>query len=166
MDDPGLVRGGESAGYLDREIKDLVHRDAAAREALAQRFTRDQLTRDVMRRDPHPIRNRHDVRMIERHDRLRFLFESPESLRVAVKCCRQEFQSGFSAGGDVRREINFTHPARANSLDELIVANGLAGEWINLLRIENLRRQFRDRILNQISYPLMRGEQGLDLGAQ
>ena len=93
--------------------------------------------------------------MIERHDRLRFLFEAPESLRVAGKAQGQQFQRRFSTGADVRGEIYFTHPARADSLDELIVADGLAGEGISLFRIENPGRQLYDGVLDEISNLLM-----------
>ena len=47
-----------------------------------------------------------------------------------MKARGQQFQGGFAAGDDVAGEINFAHPARADSLDELIVTDGLTGERI------------------------------------
>ena len=73
-----------------------VHRDGPTRQPLPQRFAFDQLARDIVRRVIlTDLVNGQDVRMIERDDRLRFLFKSPESLRVAGKARGSSFKAAL-----------------------------------------------------------------------
>src|SRR5436309_11210749 len=65
--------------------------------------------------------NGQDVRMGKRGDCSRFLLEPAPSCRIAGHLRRQDFDGHVSAEPSVSREIDLTHPARAQRREDLIL---------------------------------------------
>ena len=74
-----------------------------------------------------------DVWMVECSQRRRFALESAKAIRVARHLLRQHFDGDVSIEPFVMRAEDHTHPARADFLDDAVVAEGLTDEvWHRL----------------------------------
>src|SRR5438105_15850244 len=112
------------------------------RETFTQRLAFDQFTGDVMNRVIlADLVNREDIRMIKRNDRVRFLLKPLQALGVAGEACRQEFERGLAARGNVGRQIDVTHPASAYRFRKFVVADRATDEQISLPILHDLRRE-------------------------
>ena len=104
--------------------------------------------------------------MIECHDRARFLLKPPQALRIAGKARGQEFERGLAARCKVSGQIDFAHPAGADSLGKFVVADRLTYEQIRLRIFNNPRRETNRGSFNEAAGSLMRSEQRFDFTAQ
>ena len=122
-----LVRCSQCARYLYADIQRFMNSHGRAPQALAQRLAFDQLGGDVMRvfRLPDLI-NGDDVRMIQRQDGASLLLEATHSLLIFGEKAGQPFERDFTTHPGVVSEVHFAHPAGAQMLDDLIVADALS----------------------------------------
>ena len=79
--------------------------------------------------------------MIEPDHRVGFLLKPLEARGVAGKTQGQEFERGLATRDNIGGEINFAHPAGADSFRKFVVADRPTDEGINLLILNNLRRE-------------------------
>src|SRR6266542_631701 len=141
MDNACFVGGGECTRYLDRDVDRFTDLDSPTHQTLTQCFAFDQFAGYVMScvilTD---FVNRQDIWMIEPNYGARFLLKPLQALRVASKARGQEFECGLATSGNVRSQIDFAHPAGANSFRNLVVADRATDEQISLSIFNNLRR--------------------------
>ena len=83
MDHAALVRAGQHVGHLRRDAQSFLQRNRALQDRRSKRLTLDHLHGDVCDVvDAADVVDGHDVRMIERRGRARFLLEAAEQLRA------------------------------------------------------------------------------------
>ena len=75
--------------------------------------------------------------MIERDYRARFLLKPLQPVRIPRKAHWQKFERRFAARGHVGGQINFPHPAAADSFGNFVVTKRLTHEQVSLLTLNN-----------------------------
>lgn len=63
-----------------------------------------------------------DGGVIQCRKQLRFALEAPETFTVPRELFRKDFDRDLTLELDVARPVNFTHAARANGLEDFVVA--------------------------------------------
>ena len=71
--------------------------------------------------------------MIQRGGGTGFPPEAIQGLRILRNVVRKEFQSDEAPEVDVLGFVNNTHPAAAQLLDDVVVRDGLANHWAEIL---------------------------------
>ena len=133
MYDASRVRGSECTSHLDSNLNRFTNLYASACEVLTQRFAFDQFAGNVLNRIiGSDLVNRQDVWVVKRSYSVRLLLKPLQPLRIASEVCGQEFQRRFSARGDIRSKIHFTHPAGADPFQDFVVANSLTNQQASL----------------------------------
>jgi hypothetical protein len=114
MDDPALVRRLKAFGQLPCDSDDFIERRWTDGESFGQGWTFDKFEHE--RHDPCALLetvDRPDVRMIQRGERTRLLFETSE----AVGILREEVRKYLDRDGTMKlrvvRAIDLTHAAGA-----------------------------------------------------
>src|SRR5262249_52507972 len=108
----------------------------------------------------------YDVRMIQRDDSARLLFEALPSLRMTGETQRQKFQCRLAARNGVGCEVDVTHATCPDSSDDLIATDFPTQQQIGLRIFEDLRTKTDDRVFNKPRGAMMRGKESLDLEAK
>ena len=129
---PILCGRFQRPGRLDGHVEDILDAHLPARDALAQGLALYDLcgyeARAVFVAD---LVDRDDVRVIERGGGAGFLLEAEQALVVFRELARQHLQSHPPPEPRVLRQIDITHAARANLLENSVMGYGL-GDHANL----------------------------------
>ena len=78
--------------------------------------------------------NRQNIRMIKRRSRSCFLLEAAQAVGVIRKRSGQDFDGDFAVQAGVARAVDFTHPARADFGDDVVMRNCRIDSFFHLTR--------------------------------
>ncbi len=116
-----IVRGGQPVGQLHRQLHCFASSHALRRNTLPQRFAFDQFRNDVMNFIGNAdVEDGNDVRMVERSNRARFLFETAQPIGIGGKRFLQNFQRHVAQQPRIVCAINFTHSAGADQRNDSV----------------------------------------------
>src|SRR5262249_20501453 len=133
MNNSRLVSGGERTRDLDSDVDSFTQLYRSAGQTLTQRLAFDQFAGDIMNRAIlADLVNGQDVWMIEPYYCVRFLLKPLQVLRIASKTYGQQLECGLAARDNIGGQINFAHPAGADSLGNFVVTERLTDEQISL----------------------------------
>ena len=127
----GFVAWGcffHSGGDLLGDANGLVDGDGTSCNPLGQGLTGHELEHEIMRVPGllEPV-DRGDVGVVQRRENFGLSLEARQSLRVSGKRFGQDFDGDVPAEFSVLGSEDLAHPAFANRLDDLVVAEHLAG---------------------------------------
>ena len=128
VDDALLVRGGEAARDLERDLDRLAGRQRPVLQPLAERLALQQLHRRV---DgallAAEVVDGEDVRVREGGDRLRLALEAPERVGILGEVPRQDLDRHLALELRVARAEDDAHPALAELRDDLVGSEAAPG---------------------------------------
>ncbi len=128
MDDAAVVRGGEAARRLERDLDRPPHRERAAGQPVAQRLAiqdlGDEIGGVVLRAG---VEDGEDVRVIERRGGPRLLLEAADALGVGAQGGGEDLDRHVAPEARVPGAVDLPHPARAERADDLVRAEPRAG---------------------------------------
>ena len=119
MQDAAIVSRFQRARDLDR-LADRFRR----RNRTAQWLAVDELEDEIARPDVVQLA---DMRMVQRRDRPRFMFESAEAIRVMGHWRGENFDGDVAIKTRIAGAVDFAHPARAEQGHDLIRSEPRAG---------------------------------------
>ena len=133
MHDPGAVRRRQCRSHLHRNLQRLADRHAApAREQRAEGLALDELRgNEVVAVGQSHLVNRENVRMIERGGRLRLLLEPRQAFRILRVLVRQNLQRDAAAEARILGQVDLSHPARTELLEDAVVRQDRANHCRN-----------------------------------
>ena len=140
-------------------------RASVATSAGRRARTRQRLPFDELHRDEAPFEDvadlvdGDDVRMIQRGDGARFLFEAADRVAVAGQPVAEELDRHLAAEPGVVREIDLAHAAAADEGQDLIGANAAGDGRRFLLPREPSGGEVHRRRRREVARLLMGGEQ-------
>jgi hypothetical protein len=126
MDDAARVCRRQRIGDLNRQTDQSIGRERLAMDLVGERVPFEEL--EYQERSVICVANfvdRADVRMIQRRRGASFAKESL-SRRTVGGVALDEFEGHFPTEDEIFGEVDLTHSSRAESLEQLIVRNGLA----------------------------------------
>ena len=130
MNDPVLVRGFERLGNLLRNRKRLVERDGPLSDSVGERRALDELHHE--RRLTVAVlqtMNLRDVRMVQRREDMCLALKAGETVWIACKRARKDFQRDVSIELGVTRPVHFAHPADTYGGDDFVRPMPVPGTW-------------------------------------
>ncbi len=130
MDDALFVRGVERVGDFDAERQQQSERQGLFRDAVLeglalQKLHRDEIAAVVLGN----VVNRADARMIQRGSGAGFAPETLEGVGIALQFRREEFQGHAAAQIQILSDVDHTHSATTEPVDDAVVRDGLADQW-------------------------------------
>jgi len=128
VDEPLVVRRGESAGDLHRAVGGSANRQRPLCEAIAERLAVEQFHHGVGAGFVRPdVEDREDVRMRQRRDGLALALEPREAVPVAGKRSGRDFDRHEAIEPWIARFVDFAHPAGADDGHDLVRTEACAG---------------------------------------
>src|SRR6266436_352466 len=95
--------------------------------------------------------NRQDTWMIERDDGARFLLKALQAFHIPGEAHGQEFERGLAARCYVGGQVDFAHPATADSFGNFVVTDRLLDEQAGLSLFDNIRSKAGDGGFDEVS---------------
>ena len=149
MDDPFLVRRGQSAGNLHRDLDRLLDRQRALLKFIAHGPAIEQLGDDVdLTAAGARVMNRENVWMRERGDRFSLSLEPRAPIRIGGKRRWQDFDRDVAVEARVPGAIDLTHAARTEWAEDFVRAEASTGtqrHWLLSGWASSRRPRFRSR---------------------
>ena len=131
MDDPALVRRGETAADLGGEVDRGAERQRRSRNAVGECAAVEQFACGIGRAIVHAdVVDGDDVGMRERGHRARFAVEPIAQFRIGNGGGREDFQGHVAVQSRVARPIDDAHAAGAQALEHAVVTDGAADQGI------------------------------------
>src|SRR5262245_32264916 len=122
MDNIAFVGGFQRLRNLSGDFQRIVKGQPSSFQAVLQRFTFNELHHDAAHvtgfADAVNVR---DVRVIQSRENLSFALKSGKPVSVGGEDFRQNFERYVPAELRVARTIHFTHTARADGRDDLVM---------------------------------------------
>ena len=114
MGDPSLVSGADAVNQRDRELEQLIKRQAVTRDDGGEGSAIDEFHRQTC----HVVESidrvhRDDVRMVQRGCGERFLLESTNAIRMAHEPVRERLQCDIASEFGISRAIHLSHATAA-----------------------------------------------------
>jgi hypothetical protein len=139
MDDAMGVRGVQSVGDLNSNLKRVFKQQRLSGDAMLQRLPIEELHGDVglsfMLSD---FVNRADIGMVKSGGCAGFALEPFDRLRVFRQRFGQELQSDEAAELGVFSLVHHTHTAAPEFIDDAIVRDGLADQRVGGWHVEHI----------------------------
>jgi hypothetical protein len=135
VNDPFLVRGGETLRDLPCDVDRLAHRERTIGETFTQRLALEQLHHRVDGGAlSAEIVNGEDMRVRQGRHRLGLTLEARQRGRIGSECGRQDLDRHVAIEFGVVRAVDLPHTAGADGRTDLIRAKASAGrerrhEW-------------------------------------
>ena len=121
MDDPGVVRLGDSLRRLNRDFERAADRQRAFQYQLPNGLPVDELRDDVgPRLHLADFVNRQNVRVVERGGRLRFRDESPQPVAIGRRVSGQDLDRDLASQPRIARLPHLAHPAGSEAEQDLV----------------------------------------------
>ena len=140
MNDSFAMSGSQTKRDLQRVVRRLAHRQRCAIHLLAQRLAFEQFTHEIRGAFMHTgIVNGQHVRMIQHHQRLGFLLEAPQPIRVRHEILRQYLDRNLAIQPRVAGTKHFAHSARADARDDSVLIEQCADHFFS----RNSSNQFK-----------------------
>ena len=141
MCDAALVRRADGVGQRDRNLQQLVERQAAGGDRLGQRPTIDQLQRQECAAVGLLDRvNRHNVRVIERGGCAGFEFETLPAVGVGGQVTREDLQRDLPPQPRIFGKKDLAHAALAQQFENLVVPESLPDHFRSFRAMQGCRR--------------------------
>src|SRR6185437_248599 len=118
MNDACVVCRIESCKHLDTDVEYLWKLESFAVQVMTQRLAIDEFRCNERQPiDFAKLKNRENVRLVQRRRDFRFLAEALHASFVLRDVGREHLQRNGAIEPRVAREINFTHAARAERVE-------------------------------------------------
>src|SRR5437667_5674831 len=127
MHDPVRVRTRQSVGHRRSDLHRFSPRQLLSREPVRERLSAQQLhhrERDAVLSSK--VVNGQDVRVRERRNRLRLLFEPVQRFRIVRGSLGHDLDRYLAPEPRVARPVNFAHSSRAERRNDLIRSEVIA----------------------------------------
>lgn len=136
--DAFLMRGGHGVRKRYGNVEESIQSKPMLRQELRQGLPLHELHGNEV--DVVVLLHRahmDDVRMIERSDGFGFSGETGAAFHACGKCRRKDLESDLAIQLGVFGQIDVTHPARANLLQDLVVREGLSDHGLQSFASRN-----------------------------
>ncbi len=123
MDQPVIVRRGEAARDLERDVDRLARRERPLVQTLAQGLALEKLGHEVGRSlvRAHIVEHE-NVGMVQGAGRARLLLEASETIRIGGERGGQHLDRDLTSQAGVARSIDLAHAPRAERRQDLVRA--------------------------------------------
>ncbi len=122
MDDASSVRSDDGIGERGGDVEEPIERESVPGQKLREGLALDELHRHEV----DAVRfldgvDRHDVRVIQRRERFRLALEAGPPLLAIREIVRQHLESDLAVELGILGEIDVSHPARTELLQDFVV---------------------------------------------